>query len=541
MGSKTVGSWSRRDFLEFMGRGSVALSLPVALLGNSKHANASSRAFQAIEPSYSDNLLLSPDLSYSVICKWGDLLNSQGDRFGFNNDFTAFLPISSTEGLLFVNHERPSSIIQYRYTGGPRTLEEVLGEQDSIGASILYIGRSKNSGIWSLKPLSERNRRISARTAIPFSNGTTVYGSNFAQGTLANCSGGVTPWGTVLSCEENYEYYYGEVKYVDGKRELDRSPGERFKWFQHFPNPPEHYGWVVEINPQTGSAKKLVGLGRFAHEVSAVAQANCGKAVVYTGDDREFGRLYKFIADKKGSLDEGRLYAANFDEGRWILLDRNSNEKLGARYATQMDLLINAREAAEIAGATGLDRPEDIDFDPADGSVMICLTKNKSREPSNYYGSLMRLTEQNNDPLAMEFTARTIVAGSKTTFGCPDNMTFDPRGNLWFTTDVSARDIARATKYGKFKNNGLYYVPLHGVDAGNVFQMGSAPVGAQLSGPTFSPDGKTLFVSVFGPGENSKTVDEWTSHWPNGGTALPRPGVVSIYGALLDRLTSVKG
>jgi len=198
-------------------------------------------------------------------------------------------------------------------------------------------------------------------------------------------------------------------------------------------------------------------------------------------------------------------------------------------------LLIRAREAAKLVGGTPQDRPEDIERDPASGAVLVALTKNRLRP----YGSILKLEEKDNDPLAEQFVAGTfLVGGQAGGFACPDNLAFDPRGNLWVCTDISA-DRLNKLPYASFKNNGLFYIPMSGKRAGLPLQAASAPQGAELTGPTFSPDGRSLFLSVQHPGENSASVDELSSHWPDGGDAVPRPSVICISGPLLDRLTAV--
>jgi len=88
-------------------------------------------------------------------------------------------------------------------------------------------------------------------------------------GTFQNCSGGVTPWGTVLTCEENYQHCYGECK--RGSAERDERMGT-YGWSKFYENDPTHYGWVVEVDPKSGEAKKLVALGRFCHECATRRQ-----------------------------------------------------------------------------------------------------------------------------------------------------------------------------------------------------------------------------------------------------------------------------
>ena len=148
---------------------------------------------------------------------------------------------------------------------------------------------------------------------------------------------------------------------------------------KYYDNPPEHYGWVVEVNPLTGESKKLVALGRFMHECATIQELNDGRLVVYTGDDTNNQCLYKFISDKPGSLKEGKLYVASLEQKKWLSLDINDNEALKEHFKTQTQVQIRTREAAHFIGATPLDRPEDIDIDPITGDVLLSLTNNKDK------------------------------------------------------------------------------------------------------------------------------------------------------------------
>jgi secreted PhoX family phosphatase len=183
-----------------------------------------------------------------------------------------------------------------------------------------------------------------------------------------------------------------------------------------------------------------------------------------------------------------------------------------------------------------LDRPEDIEIDPLTGHVLVSLTNNFPK--GNYHGSILKIREKENDHFSLEFEHETFLAGGEETgFTCPDNMAFDPKGNLWLTSDIPGSLIG-SNKFGSFGNNGLYYVPSKGSDAGKVIQMASAPVDAELTGPTFTPDGKTLFLSIQHPGERTTDVNDCTSNWPDGGKAIPKPSVVAIQGPLLERIVN---
>lgn len=538
---------SRREFLEFMGIGAAALALasgPGSLLQacSSASRNAADDTFPAIEPSAEDALRLSPGLRYELVSAWGDELVTNGLRFGFNNDFLAYFPLEgkSDEGLLCVNHEYPNPVFVSGYTSlaDKKTKAQVEQEMACTGMSVVHV-RQAAPGSWKVVKDSAYNRGVRGNTMIPFAAERPIAGAREAMGTLGNCAGGKTPWGTYLTCEENFDEFYGHAVYrKNGKSVRAPKPGkeprEVFNWFEQFPHPPEHYGWVVEIDPRTGQARKHTSLGRFAHECATVTRAKDGRVVVYSGDDAVNQHFYKFIADSADSLEQGTLYVADTVAGRWLPLRRSQNQKLRKAFRDQTELLIRTREAAKLVGATPLDRPEDVELDPRTGAVFVTLTNNVDK--GNYFGSIMKLEETGGDAGSFSFRASTFLSGGpETGFACPDNLIFDRKGNLWMTTDISGTAMHKAP-YSEFKNNGLFFIPMSGLGAGHPFLVATAPRDAEFTGPEFSPDGRTLFLSVQHPGETTKHIAHCTSHWPEGGNSLPRPAVVAISGPLLDRI-----
>ena len=142
-------------------------------------------------------------------------------------------------------------------------------------------------------------------------------------------------------------------------------------WEKHYNYPPEHYGWVVEVDLNTGEAKKLVSLGRCAHEAAAVHQQEDETCIVYTGDDKVNECLYKFIGSEPNSLTKGSLYVADIKAGKWISLNINDQPILAENFKSQTEVQIRLREAAKLVGGTPLDRPEDIEIDPFTGSIFL--------------------------------------------------------------------------------------------------------------------------------------------------------------------------
>jgi secreted PhoX family phosphatase len=258
--------------------------------------------------------------------------------------------------------------------------------------------------------------------------------------------------------------------------------------------------------------------------------------VAYSGDDANDEHLYKFISSKPRSLKEGTLYVADTINGKWLPLDWEQQPLLKQQFKNQTEVLIRAREASKLIGATPLNRPEDIEIDPISGNILISLTNNKPKK--DFHGSILKIEETNGKFDALSFSASTYIAGGKETgFTCPDNLAFDLAGNLWITSDISGSSMNKIdNQYTSFKNNALYVIPRHGQDAGNVIRVASAPKEAELTGPWFSPDGKTLFLSVQHPGEQTKDVNNPTSTWPFDEDNIPKPAVVAITGDLIEKM-----
>lgn len=522
-------SGSRRDFLKFTGRSAALFLAASCAAPMGLTPKSSAQKLIGLKPSVEDILKLAPGFESSVLISWSEVINSQGETFGFNNDFIAVVPLEGKpdEALMWVNHEyvQPlfvsGHVIDDSYTR--KTKEQAAIEMKAVGGSIIHVKNSK--GHWSVLKDSPYNRRLDAFTPIPFSNKTSVYGSETAIGTLANCAGGVTPWNTFLTCEENYQNFFGEAVYEkDGSRVFQNA-----KWIMgwdiHYNHPPEHYGWVVEIEPKTGAAKKLVSLGRFSHEGACTTKAKDGRAVVYMGDDANDECFYKFISDSSTSLDSGTLYVAHLESGKWLPISL-SNPLLKNKFKNHTELMIRTRDAAKILNATKLDRPEDCEIDPITGHVYLNCTNNIPK--GRPYGSIHKFIEKDNDYGSLEFESSVFIfGGEKSTISCPDNMAFDKLGNMWITNDISEDEMDTPT-YRPFGNNALFYIPMSGPQKGQAFRVVQAPNDAELTGPCISADGKTLFLSVQHPGAKTKTLNALTSHWPEGGNTIPKPSVVAI-------------
>jgi len=552
---------NRRKFITYLGTGATALAAASTGLGvltpgaearTADHlfnlkTNKVAGYFTPIEPSTKDELLLPQGFKYDVVAAYGDKINPTGDTFGFNADFTLYFPIngSNEHGLLWVNHEYSDDLFVTGFpTNGKYSSEQIKKMLYVQGGSIIEVFRDKD-GVWKMDPTSKYARRHTGLTPFelvgPVRGTKAVNNATKVQGTFANCSGGMTLWNTVLSCEENYEETAKEAG-------LDIT----------------HYGWVIEVDPFDHTDKKFVprkqtALGRFNHENTAMGLAKDGRVVVYMGDDKKDAGVYKFISKGKYDpakgiensklLEEGTLYVANMKKGQWVALTIEAvqkainNEKfkvpstvsftkdeLKAMFKTQADVLVNVHEAAMILGGTPTDRPEDIEICPFDNTFFVAHTNNDAH--GNIHGHITRYFEENNDLGAMNFDFEIFVAGGKNSgFSAPDNLSFDSQGNLWTVTDMStSRDLTKGP-FKPFGNNGLYVIPTTGPNAGEANQFASGPVDCELSGPWFTPDERTLFLAVQHPGSQSKDLKNLTSTWPHRkGDTMPRPGVVAITG-----------
>ncbi len=519
----------RRKFLQFLG----GLGLTATFSGygcvytyktaKQQHISKLSQIeYTGIAPNSLDDVVLSPELKYDLLISWNDPI-SKADKFGFDNDYLCIFKINDAANdlLLWVNHEYCDRFIMKTQAATKLDIEQ---EMYAVGGTIIRIKQNPESKKWSLVKNDAYNRRITALTPIPFADNIAIKGNKTAIGTLANCAGGKTPWNTLLTCEENYYLFVGETNYTtQPATHIDSDLG----WEKFYPaHLPEHYGWVVEIDPYTGKAQKHTAMGRFAHECATTVLTKDGRCVVYTGDDNYFECLYKFIADKPGSLATGTLYVANLEKGEWIPLDYKNNPDLRAKFKTKLDMLVRTREAAHLVGGSKLDRPEDIEIHPFTNEVFVSLTNNSKN--NNYHGAIFKIVEQNNDHAALHFKHEYFLTGGEETgFSSPDNLIFDDHGNLWFTSDIRGSAM-KNSEYLPFKNNGLFMVPASGKNAGKVLQIASAPNNAEFTGPTFSPNYDTLFLSVQHPGENANTQTGYLSHWPRGKSAAPKPSVIAI-------------
>ena len=541
--------YSRRSFLEFLGKGSLVGVASISVLPILTACEESAKPvvvdlpyaakvnFSSIEALRSDEVQLAQGFTQKLLVKFGDPISDQ-DFFGTHNDYLAFIPLNdeANEGILWSNHEYLDPILMGTYAPlDQKTLAQVEQEQYAVGGSLVHI-KLLEGDHWEIVQNSEYNKRLTGKTVIPFHWDEAIAGAHEAVGTFAGCAGGITPWGTILSCEENTDQFYGDNIYDEITGEvINKLPGS-YAWENFFDYSPEHYGWVVEVNPKTGEAKKLVAMGRCAHECATVHQLADGRVVVYSGDDGNDRCLYKFVSSKANDIKEGTLYVANVEEGKWISVKYEDHAILQERFKSQTEVLVRLREAAYLVGGSMLNRPEDIEIDPISGDVFISLTNNKPK--GDLHGSILKITEDSEDKTGQSFKAETFLAGSEEAgFSSPDNLAFDPKGNLWMTTDVGGYSLG-GPSYEFMPCNSLFLIPRIGERAGELIRVATAPIDAEFTGPFFHPSGKYLFLSVQHPGETTKSIEAMTSHWPEGGDSVPKSGVIVISGESLEQLLS---
>ncbi|MFT5682805.1 MAG: secreted PhoX family phosphatase [Myxococcota bacterium] len=515
---------------------------------------------------------------------------AQSKQFGDCNDFIAFIPLTpgaSDHGLLCVNHEFALSPLLWGGEDGDWGRLPADGpperrgvEQAAMGLSVVEIKRGADG--WQRVADSPYSRRVTTTT--PHTLTGPVAGHPRVQtpadpegrtvlGTMENCSGGVTPWGTVLSGEENITHHF--IAREDGAAltgpEGDSLRAMRFhgqpamSWYAEedrwdldkHPGESCRFGWVIEVDPKAPDTPpvKRTALGRCCHEGAEVVHNADGRVVVYMGDDSSNQHLYRFVSarswsegdDPSGILDDGVLSVAQFAEGTltWLPLTLN-NPVLAERFTTLADLLIDTRIAAGLVGATPMDRPERVTVSPVNGQVYVVLTKGSRREEANgpnprapnLFGHIIELLPPDGDHTADVCPwGIFLLAGNPAdpTHGAqchpevssegwvarPDNAAFDPFGRLWITTDGSE-------SHGSA--DGVYACTVDGEARALTRLLYRGPTGGELTGPAFTPDGTTLFVSVQHPGAtDAGTFEAPETRWPDFEDGVPpRSSVVAI-------------
>jgi secreted PhoX family phosphatase len=532
-----------------------------------------------------------------------DASNSAADQalqMGMHHDGVEYLPLDGSQrGLLVMNHEYTDDGLLHPDGAADWTAAKTAKSQAAHGVAIIEI--EQRDGRWEVVRPSRYARRFTAAT--PFALGGPAAGHPLMRtaadpagrtvlGTVNNCASSLTPWGTYLSGEENFVFYFdgGDDRTPDQRRWGLRPTGfypwaktdARFDARRH-PHEFHRFGWVVEIDPMDPASTpvKRTALGRAAHEGAWVAVTRDGRAVVYSGEDARFEYIYKFISRdrirpagggltaaqaNRELLDHGTLYVARFDadgSGRWLPLVHGQGPLTAANgFDDAGEVVIKTRQAGDLLGATPMDRPEWLAIDPHTGTVYCTLTNNTRRgaagqpgvdaanpRANNAMGHVIRWREGGDAGDGGDFDATTfrwdhlLLAGDPANeraeargnvdgdiFGCPDGLAFDPRGLLWIQTDVHAAQMHQ----GEFERIGNNQMLACDLATGEVRRFLTGPVNCEITGCTFTPDARTMFINVQHPGETpsdrSDPADPTRySTWPDGpGAARPRSATVVI-------------
>ena len=550
---------------------------------------------------------------------------------------------------------------------GVRPASEAIKEILSHGVTLVEVNLDAGGKPIGYNATSSLNRRITPETvmtvtgpAAELANLKAMMVTKFdptgttTRGTLNNCGTGITPWGTLITCEENWATYFtmpaGATVPTDAKliasrtrygvqttatsatattsrtqgwhTVTDADPTSRFaRWnvsasgataAADFRNEPQTFGYNVEIDPANPASvpSKRMAMGRFAHEAAVCGIPVVGKPLAfYMGCDSRNEYIYKFVSTKTWDaadigggiaagdkyLTEGKLYAAKFDEtgkGEWLELSINNPLIKAAAFgfASQAEVLVHTRVAADAAGATKMDRPEWGAVNHANGEIYFALTNNTAanRVPGktdaanpraykdndglgrdgNPNGHIIRFRETNNMAEATTFTWDIFLFGAEedsssvnvnlsgltaaNSFSSPDGLWFSKStGICWIQTDDGAftdetNCMLVAAVPGTVGDGGAFTVRNAVTVAGatqtaaqNTFVGGIlgesrlrrflvGPKGAEVTGITETADGKAIFVGIQHPAEEAAAYNDGTKGvWPTNANN----GVGGVYGA----------
>ena len=588
---------NRREFLQgtfVIGASAFVIS---ALPGTRALADSAIR-FTSVTANSLDTVTLPEGFEWYVVASWGDPLwsgvpafnqesrgnaESQARSFGDNCDGMAFFRVND-RNLLVVNNEycNRNIIFGNRASELPENDDDVYKGLAAHGVSIVEV--DVRSGRWEIVLDSPYNRRITAASPVELTGPARGHnllktaadpGGKTALGTWNNCGNGITPWGTYLACEENFNGYFStpsqpDMEFADtykryGIKKKDRGYNwsrvdDRFDVAKN-PNEPHRAGYIVEIDPSDPDSlpKKRTAMGRFKHENCEVVVADNGKVVAYMGDDERGEFIYRFVSSGKFSLDadgnsnlldDGQLSVAKFEEdgsGRWLTLSPQTTDM------TPEEICVFSRFAGSKVGATTMDRPEWVAVNPHKAEVYCCLTNNKNRgikpnaggdptpvggpnpRKTNKYGQIVRWIPEKGDHTADSFTWDLfVVAGNPVVhtdanagsgninadnmFNSPDGLAFDSVGNLWIQTDGNYSNV------DNFAGMGNNQMLMASVETGEIKRFLVGPKECEVTGITWSTDKRTMFVGIQHPGESNPSA----CHFPDGGSSVPRSSVIAI-------------
>ncbi len=623
-GDVVQARYSRRGMLRGMTAVAAitAIATPLeSLVSRAAAVAAAPFRFDEIEHGVDETHHVAPGYSADVLIRWGDPVvqgapsfdprnqtaSAQAMQFGYNNDYIGYAPLpvgsgSSDRALLCVNHEYTNEEVMF--PGIPRqdrdgfpdmTPELVAIEMAAHGGSVVQV--EKVGSKWRPSGDTTLNRRITAETPMRLSGPAAGHDrlktssdstGTRVRGTINNCAGGMTPWGTYLMAEENFHgYFWGELAEDHPEARNYRRygvPGNWYAWGKYHdrfdiakePNEANRFGWVVEVDPYDPASTpvKRTALGRFKHEGAQTIVNRDGRLVVYQGDDQRFDYLYKFVthgrynpnnrAANRDLLDSGTLFVARFDADgsvTWLPLVFGTGPLTPANgFDSQADVLIETRRAADLLEATPMDRPEDVEANPVTNAVYVMLTNNTRRKEgdenavnpraNNTFGHIAELSPPDGDHGALTCTWDILVMcgdpskpevgakwGANTSdngwFGAPDNCAVDGQGRLWITTD-------QGTSWSKTGTaDGVWALETQGPGRGSGRMFFRVPVGAEMCGPTFTPDDEALFVAVqhvavdgakdWAPFGRNSSFEDPATRWPDFDENMPpRPSLVAI-------------
>ena len=643
--------------------------------------------FTAVAKNITDQVSVPPGYTATIIARLGDPLTantaeflndgkdsgvSYANRVGDHADGMHYFGlstagaksnISANRAILAVNHEALTPIFLHvdgvtsigTGTAQKRTVaEEVAREMNAMGVSLFEV--NKTATTWAYKKDSNFNRRVTTITPIALSGpaaGSTFMRTKYSptgvvtRGTANNCASGYTPWGTYLTCEENWAGYFRRVTASDDAKRtakellsLNRygvrgngrelwatvtpdTPDDLYgRWnaeklgtssdgVDDYRNAPNTFGWNVEIDPYNTSSvpKKRTAMGRFAHEGAWPCNPVVGKPLAwYMGCDSRNEYIYKYVSSANWDLadadrglaagdkylDDGKLYAAKINNdgtGSWIELKFGVNgiTPAATNYAfeNQADVLVNTRLAADLVGATKMDRPEWGAVNPLNGEFYITLTNTNSAsrpianvnaanprfyndkrttgtdQKGNPNGHIIRFAETNADVTSLTFKWDVFLFGARATqsrtnvnlsaltdandFSSPDGLWFSQSvpGLLWIQTDDGAfTDVTNCMLLAalpgsmgdgkKLTINNVDGTLTSTVDTFVGAELGEpklrrflvGPKDCEITGLAESPDGKSLFVNIQHPGEDTTSAEfasgNFTSVWPDGNATTKR-------------------
>lgn len=519
---------SRRQFMQYLGAGAVCAAAnritPNWLTAQPVQTQASQAtpifddfSFQEVGKTLEDAVTLPPGYKYEVILKHGDKIHPNGLQFGDQADYLAFHLENDEAGWLWINHENSF------FLKGKELLSDV-------GGSCIRLRKEAGSGKWRPDLTSQDNLRVNGldtkiKLLGPAAGSKAMDGAHEVIGSVGNCGGAVSPWGTFFSGEENFFHFWGDF---DNPKSMD-APLHGLP--DDLQRNPRHYGWMVEVDPQTKEVFKHTALGRFGHENIAFGFTRDGRLVGYMGDDRNAMGFYKFISREKYDaaagkgnrrlLSDGTLYVADTVNGRWIPLDPEQTPVLKEKGFDLAEICVRTRVAVEFVGGTPLARPEDVEIHPETGEIYVCLTAYDNG--TDNVGAIMVVREKEGDHGELAFEHQVFVLGGKEAgLAWPDNIGFGPDNALMVTTDYEVVEPPANSPHEWFGNNNLLIVPTKGEHRGQVRRFMSGPWGAELCSPTLSPCRTELWVNVQHPGDGGK------GHWPEGGTSQPRSAMIAI-------------